>query len=119
MAEGWRKGEKAKLLSPFPRRLSPIYRLPKWCGPSGSDGFRVGGAGRYVVRLEGIEPPTLGLEVRRSIQLSYRRIKDLPSTGGDSTTRCADVVLKSREATASRSRSGLRWAYRRVIPKDW
>src|SRR3990167_3128535 len=29
----------------------------------------------FVVRLEGIEPPTLGLEVRRSIQLSYRSIR--------------------------------------------
>ena len=73
-----------------------------------------------MVRLGGVEPPTLGLEVRRSIQLSYRRIKDLASTGEDFTTPCADVVLKSsREATASRRRSGLRWAYRRVIPKDW
>ena len=32
-------------------------------------------AGKDLVRLEGIEPPTLGLEVRRSIQLSYRRIE--------------------------------------------
>jgi len=29
------------------------------------------------------------------------------------------VLKSSREATASRRRSGLRWAYRRVIPKDW
>ena len=33
-----------------------------------------------MVRLEGIEPPTLGLEVRRSIQLSYRRIAHLRYT---------------------------------------
>ncbi len=26
-----------------------------------------------LARLEGVEPPTLGLEVRCSIQLSYRR----------------------------------------------
>ncbi len=34
-----------------------------------------------MVRLEGIEPPTLGLEVRRSVQLSYRRISHLYYTG--------------------------------------
>ena len=28
----------------------------------------------FLVRLEGIEPPTLGLEVRCSILLSYRRV---------------------------------------------
>ncbi len=29
--------------------------------------------GRTMARLEGIEPPTDGLEIRCSIQLSYRR----------------------------------------------
>lgn len=28
-----------------------------------------------LVRLAGVEPATLGLEVRRSVQLSYRRIR--------------------------------------------
>ncbi len=28
---------------------------------------------RHMARLEGIEPPTYGLEIRCSIQLSYRR----------------------------------------------
>src|SRR5215831_2086420 len=32
---------------------------------------------RYVVRLAGVEPATLGLEVRCSIQLSYRRVRHL------------------------------------------
>jgi hypothetical protein len=30
-----------------------------------------------VVRLAGVEPATLGLEVRCSIQLSYRRVRHL------------------------------------------
>ncbi len=29
--------------------------------------------GKTMVRLEGLEPPTRGLEIRCSIQLSYRR----------------------------------------------
>ena len=29
---------------------------------------------RHMARLEGIEPPTYGLEIRCSIQLSYGRI---------------------------------------------
>ena len=30
----------------------------------------------HMARLEGIEPPTYGLEIRCSIQLSYRRIAE-------------------------------------------
>ena len=33
-----------------------------------------------MVRLAGVEPATLGLEVRCSIQLSYRRIRELRYT---------------------------------------
>ena len=33
-----------------------------------------------VVRLAGVEPATLGLEVRCSIQLSYRRVRELRYT---------------------------------------
>ena len=35
---------------------------------------------RFVARLEGIEPPTHGLEIRCSIRLSYRR--GVPSGAG-------------------------------------
>jgi hypothetical protein len=38
---------------------------------------RRGSPRQDVVRLAGVEPATLGLEVRRSIQLSYRRIGHL------------------------------------------
>ena len=47
-----------------------------------------------LVRLAGIEPATLGLEGRCSIQLSYRRGKGLRDTGDESTPLCADFVLK-------------------------
>ena len=44
-----------------------------------------------MVRLAGIEPATLGLEVRRSVQLSYRRIReyDTPDDGVDHRPRHA------------------------------
>ena len=34
---------------------------------------------KFLVRLEGFEPPTYGLEVRSSIQLSYKRINSSKS----------------------------------------
>ena len=36
----------------------------------------------FLVRLAGVEPATLGLEVRCSIQLSYRRIRYLRAKAG-------------------------------------
>jgi hypothetical protein len=36
----------------------------------------------FMARLEGFEPPTYGLEVRCSIQLSYRRGVYLLTLGG-------------------------------------
>src|SRR5262245_30433072 len=50
---------------------------------------------REYARLEGVEPPTYGLEVRRSIQLSYRRMKsggageEIGARGFEPPTPCA------------------------------
>ena len=41
---------------------------------SGKDLRRASPLRADLVRLEGFEPPTYGLEVRCSIQLSYRRL---------------------------------------------
>ena len=48
-----------------------------------------------LARLEGIEPPTPGLEGRCSIQLSYRRVRHLRYTSGSPlrASRVALVVL--------------------------
>ena len=46
-----------------------------------------------MARLEGIEPPTPGLEGRCSIQLSYRRVRHLRYTSRSRLTRL-EVFLK-------------------------
>ncbi len=45
-------------------------REPEWCP-----------ALKFMARLKGFEPPTYGLEVRCSIQLSYRRITCIYNIG--------------------------------------
>jgi hypothetical protein len=51
----------------------------------------------FVVRLAGVEPATLGLEVRCSIQLSYRRVRHLRYTE-PSTSIVVEVLPKFRSA---------------------
>ena len=48
-----------------------------------------------VVRLAGVEPATLGLEVRCSIQLSYRRPKNLRGTRDLILALCAILCVNS------------------------
>jgi hypothetical protein len=58
-----------------------------------------------VVRLAGVEPATLGLEVRCSIQLSYRRVGELGYTG----TALLDIVeVPSKFHGVGSSQFGLR-----------
>ena len=52
---------------------------------------------KFVVRLAGVEPATLGLEVRCSIQLSYRRVRSLRYTS-DAPTYLPFAPLGSTES---------------------
>src|SRR3989441_5516745 len=49
----------------------------------------------FLVRLAGVEPATLGLEVRCSILLSYRRIRDLRYARGSLEGSCAGPLRRN------------------------
>ena len=54
------------------RQLRPFESLKHATGMF-FQAFRLLNKTTHLARLEGFEPPTHGFEVRRSIQLSYRR----------------------------------------------
>src|SRR5215470_7067030 len=61
----------------------------------------------FMVRLAGVEPATLGLEVRCSIQLSYRRARHLRYTsdyGSHSLTRAPTSFGRVRPMFCSAER---------------
>src|SRR3989441_9705773 len=63
-----------------------------------------------LVRLAGVEPATLGLEVRRSVRLSYRRIRYLRYTNAPGNRR----VERTRNQASAPERGLLP---RQVVPR--
>src|SRR4026209_68927 len=68
-----------------------------------------------LARLEGLEPPTDGLEIRCSIHLSYRRGCAIPGPGGPPRVRPATKVgargfEPPTPCSQSRCATGLRYA---------
>ena len=64
-------------------------------GHGGDDADGAGGLGCHEASREGFEPPTGGLEVRCSIQLSYRDVRGDDSVGGMMWTRKGVVVVSA------------------------
>ena len=60
-----------------------------------------------VARLEGFEPPTHGLEVRCSIQLSYRRIGSQQNSRRDRVSHSCECLLHLSEFVFATVQSGL------------
>jgi hypothetical protein len=80
---------------------NPWVTCPRRSRRAGVSPEREGNARQGMARLEGFEPPTLGLEGRCSIQLSYRRIRYLRYTGRARPARL-EVFSKFRRPYGSR-----------------
>ena len=64
-----------------------------------------------LVRAKGFEPPTIGLEIRRSIQLSYARTRVGAEEGDRTNTSFRKQDFKSRASASSATSALIWWAH--------
>ena len=90
---------------PIIRQLTPSHSIPEDPGRQRREAHTSAGVVAVeVARLEGIEPPTHGLEGRCSIRLSYRRVQKFLATCGALVKRSGRTVPGTVPGALNRSR---------------